>query len=150
MLYTDPARHPALVLVEALDLSQVSGRGALHLETLLGKKDSQRTEQVFTQNEFILSTTLKDHQTGDTFTSAQHLKLLLSVLPNTTDTNRSLFPCRRLYHWQPQKLCNKVFTLHSALYHQSILGVYVLCVNSVPAEAWSKNPAQLIYINDIS
>lgn len=44
MLYTDPARHPALILVEALDLSQVSGRGALHLETLLRKKNSQRTE----------------------------------------------------------------------------------------------------------
>lgn len=43
MLYTksDPAGHPSLILVEALDLSQVSGRGALHLETLLGKKDSQ-------------------------------------------------------------------------------------------------------------
>lgn len=42
MCYTDPARHPSLILIEALDLGQVSGRGALHLETLLGTKDSQR------------------------------------------------------------------------------------------------------------
>lgn len=34
-LHTDPARHHSLILVEALDLGQVSGRGALHLETLL-------------------------------------------------------------------------------------------------------------------
>lgn len=40
LCYTDPARHPSLILVEALDLSQVCGRGALHLETLLGMKDS--------------------------------------------------------------------------------------------------------------
>lgn len=38
MLYTDPARHPSLILVEALDLSQVSGWGTLYLETLLGEK----------------------------------------------------------------------------------------------------------------
>lgn len=44
MLHPDPARHPSLILVEALDLGQVSGRGALHLETLLRKKHSQRTE----------------------------------------------------------------------------------------------------------
>lgn len=42
MCNTDPARHPSLILIEALDLGQVSGRGALHLETLLGTKDSQR------------------------------------------------------------------------------------------------------------
>ena len=36
MLYTDPARHPSLILVEALDLGQVGGWGALYLETLLG------------------------------------------------------------------------------------------------------------------
>lgn len=32
---TDPPRYSSLVLVEALDFSQVSGRRALHLETLL-------------------------------------------------------------------------------------------------------------------
>ena len=39
LLHTDPAGHPSLILVEALDLGQVSGRGALHLETLLRMKD---------------------------------------------------------------------------------------------------------------
>lgn len=43
LCYTDPARHPSLILVEALDLGQVRGRGALHLEALLGTEDSQRT-----------------------------------------------------------------------------------------------------------
>lgn len=32
---TDPPRYSSLVLVEALDFSQVSGWRALHLETLL-------------------------------------------------------------------------------------------------------------------
>lgn len=41
--YTHPARHPSLILVEALDLGQVCGWGVLHLETLLVKKDSQRS-----------------------------------------------------------------------------------------------------------
>lgn len=35
-IQTDPTGHPSLVLVEALDLGQVGGRGALDLETLLG------------------------------------------------------------------------------------------------------------------
>jgi len=39
-VFTDPARHPSLILVEALDLGQVSGWRALHLETLLETKDS--------------------------------------------------------------------------------------------------------------
>lgn len=43
-VYTDPARDPALILVEALDLDQISGRGTFHLKALLGQKDSQRTE----------------------------------------------------------------------------------------------------------
>lgn len=49
MLYTDPARHPSLILVEAPDLSQVSGGGALHLETLLWKV-SKRTEPKVTSD----------------------------------------------------------------------------------------------------
>lgn len=40
---TDPASH-ALIQIEALDLGQVGGGRALHLETLLGTKDPQTTE----------------------------------------------------------------------------------------------------------
>lgn len=39
MLHTYPARHAALVLVKALDLGQVNGWGALHLEAFLVMKD---------------------------------------------------------------------------------------------------------------
>lgn len=42
MFYTDPARHPSLVLVEALDLGQISGGGALHLEALLRQTPPHR------------------------------------------------------------------------------------------------------------
>jgi len=35
LLTTDPAGHRSLILVEALDLGQVRGRGALHLEALM-------------------------------------------------------------------------------------------------------------------
>lgn len=73
---------------------------------------------------------------GHTFTRVQRLKLLLLALVNTTDTNHSLFPCRRFYHLPPQKLCCKVFTLQPALYHISTLGVYALLgVNSVAVES---------------
>ena len=37
-----PARNSTLVLIQALDLGQVLGGGALHLKTLLWMKDSQR------------------------------------------------------------------------------------------------------------
>lgn len=42
MQSTDPTRHPSLVLVEALDLDQISGRRAFHLETLLRENVSHR------------------------------------------------------------------------------------------------------------
>lgn len=35
MCDTDSARHSSLILVEALDFGEVSGRGALHLEAFL-------------------------------------------------------------------------------------------------------------------
>lgn len=69
----------------------------------------------------------------ETFTSATATVVIIACV-NTTDTNRSLFPCQRLHHSPPQKLCCTVLTVHSVLYHISTLGVYVLCVNSVPVK----------------
>ena len=46
LLSTDPSGNPSLVLVEALDLGQVSGWGTLHLEALLGDRDAQRPGSV--------------------------------------------------------------------------------------------------------
>lgn len=53
MLSTDPTRHPSLILVEAFDLGQVSGWGALHLETLLWENILQRIESAHAEVEFI-------------------------------------------------------------------------------------------------
>lgn len=83
LLYTDPTRHPSLILVEALDLSQVGGWGALYLETLLGTNDSQRIESKAAFD--FLSKTLKD-----TYISTQHLKLLLLLCASKHNKHKRL------------------------------------------------------------
>lgn len=128
MFYTDPASHPSLILVEALNLGQVSGRGALDLETLLGEKDSQAAfnwVHFFNNPERWLDW-------RHVYKHSHHVKLLLPALVNTTNTNRFLFPCRR-HHLPPQKLCCKVFTLHSALSYRSTLGILCTLCHLCPS-----------------
>lgn len=105
MLRADPAGHPSLILVAALDLGQVDGGGALHLETLLGKKDSQG-------NRLLMHRFDQQALRG-------RLAASRAIIASAA-TNRALFPWRRL-RWPPQRERFRVLTLH----HMSPLGIYL-------------------------
>ena len=137
-LHTDPARHPSLILVEALNLGQVSGRGALHLETLLRTEDRQRNQNSFIQirrSFWLIFINVSGEMTRLDTVAGAHLKPLLLCL---SKHSRERTPSVTMSTPPPVATTETAAGFsHCTLLVTawSILGVYILCVNSVPVKA---------------